>query len=119
MGWLNEITPPCLCFIRSYSDWIRPQILLLLKLRWIEMRLNRGGVVFLNGITRDTLSCLFSDEFILFFWSTLSYVSNENVWKRVRTGLSGLTLRVSGFSKMSETHTTKTLGGFFPTSVSG
>ncbi len=40
----------------------------------------------------------------------VSYVSNENVWKRIRTGLFDLTFWVSDFSDLCETHPTRALG---------
>ena len=45
----------------------------------------------------------------------MSYVSNENVWKRIRTGLFGL---IFLDLRLCDTHPTRTLGGF-PNVVSG
>ena len=60
----------------------------------LEVGMDWGGVKpglgWLNGITHDIFLDFF-DELILFCLVNLSYVSNENVWKRIRAGLFGLT----------------------------
>ena len=39
----------------------------------------------------------------------MSYVSNENVWKRIRTGLFDLTFGFSDFGDLCEIHPTRAL----------
>ena len=82
------------------------------------MRLNQGWVGLLHGITRDTFSCLFSDEFILFL-GRLCLMCQMRMSGNGSERVCPAPFAGSGFRKLRETHTTKTLGGFFPTSVSG
>ena len=58
----------------------------------------------MNGITHDIFLDYSMNLFC--FLVNLSYVSNKNIWKRIRTGLFDLIFWVSDSSDMCETHPT-------------
>ena len=110
MGWLNGIFLSFLCLICT-QIWVCFQIT---ELSVLDLTMQRSkppfvsffplevgmewngikpGLGWLNGITHDVLILIVFGWLSLVWLVDLSYVSNDNVWKRIRTYLFDLTFR--------------------------